>query len=345
MAALRRLSSNGLISFDPHCDSNTGKLKKYIILAGPGVEHWAEELSTKDAERFQYKPSKWEKFPDGTDHIMLGGFSPQNEVRGNHILFLASFSSNDVTLAQYYALVAICESFVESLTILLPYYPTGTMERVLVEGEVATANTLAKMLSHLPAVGKPIRVMVYDLHTLQNRFYFADHALATLHTAFPMMIKKIREAAEDKAINCVAFPDDGAEKRFKFMFSEEFPDMEVVVCSKKRDVTDPNVRKVVIKDGFPQKKRCLIVDDLVQTGGTLYECAQKLLDDGAESISAFVVHAIFPNNSWQKFAKGGSRAIFTKFYTTDSNPHIVKLLPQDDVFDVLPLMDQVAQDL
>jgi len=332
-------------SFDPHNDPLTGTLKKYIVLAGPGIEEWATTLQDKDPQRFQYRASKWEKFADGTDHIMLGGFNPTNEIRGSHVLFLATFANNDVTLAQYYALVSICESFVESLTILLPYYPTATMERVLVEGEVATANTLAKMLSHLPPVGKPIRVMVYDLHTLQNRFYFADNALATLHTAFPMMIRKIRKAPKEKMINCVAFPDDGAEKRFKYMFAAEFPDMEVVVCSKKRDISDPAVRKVVIKDGFPQQKRCLIVDDLVQTGGTLHECGKKLLDDGAESVSAFVVHSIFPNNSWQKFAKGGARAIFESFYTTDSNPHVVKNLPINDVFEVLPLMDQVIEDL
>jgi hypothetical protein len=47
----------------------------------------------------------------------------------------------------------------------------GTMERVVVEGEVATANTLARLLSSLPPCGKTTRVMFYDLHTLQNRFY------------------------------------------------------------------------------------------------------------------------------------------------------------------------------
>jgi hypothetical protein len=45
------------------------------------------------------------------------------------------------------------------------------MERVVVEGEVATANTLARLLSSLPPCGKTTRVMFYDLHTLQNRFY------------------------------------------------------------------------------------------------------------------------------------------------------------------------------
>jgi hypothetical protein len=57
-----------------------------------------------------------------------------------------------------------------------PYMYTGmcgnsTMERVVREGTVATAATYAHMFSSLPSCGRPTRLMVYDLHTLQNRFY------------------------------------------------------------------------------------------------------------------------------------------------------------------------------
>lgn len=333
------------VSRDPHHDPLTKELKKYLVLAGPGQEAWAEDLQKMDPDRFTYRVSKWEKFPDGTDKIILGGYSPKNEVRGSHVLFLASFHNNEVTLTQYYALVALGESFLESLTIVLAFFPTATMERVLVEGEVATANTLAKMFSNLPTSGRPARVMLYDLHTLQNRFYFGNHALATLHTAFPLMLERIAMMAPDERITAVVFPDDGAEKRFKHLFTEAFPDMEIVVCSKKRDVDDPAVRKVVIKDGFPKGKHCLIVDDLVQSGGTLYECAKKLEDEGAVAVSAFVVHAIFPNESWKKFARGGDKSIFKYFFTTDSNPQVVKHLPRGDAFEVLSLLPQILSDL
>ena len=61
------------------------------------------------------------------------------------------------------------------------------MERVVLEGEVATANTLSRVLSALPRIGSPARVMFYDLHTLQNRFYFHTGAIATMHTAIPLV--------------------------------------------------------------------------------------------------------------------------------------------------------------
>lgn len=73
------------------------------------------------------------------------------------MVFLASFHNNDATLSQFHVLNMLCESFVESMTVVLPYYPTGTMERVLREGQVATASTLARLFSNLPRVGKPVR--------------------------------------------------------------------------------------------------------------------------------------------------------------------------------------------
>ena len=58
--------------------------------------------------------------------------------------------------------------------------------------------------------------MVYDLHTLQNRFYLHGNAVASLQTAIPLLKEKINETG----IDCVAFPDDGAAKRFSGMFKE-----------------------------------------------------------------------------------------------------------------------------
>lgn len=74
-------------------------------------------------------------------------------------------------------MICLLQSFIESLTVVLPYYPVGTMERVTKEGTVATAATFAHMFSSLPSCGRPTRLMVYDLHTLQNRFYLVRYFL------------------------------------------------------------------------------------------------------------------------------------------------------------------------
>ena len=145
------------------------------------------------AMRFVYHETEWGKFADGTDNIKVGGFvdaegRSRNQLRGQHVVFLASFHSNDVSMSQFHVFIMLLQSFIESLTIVLPFYPCATMERVTVEGQVATANTMAQMFSHLPSCGRPTRVMVYDLHTLQNRFYLSNHAVANLQSAVPLML-------------------------------------------------------------------------------------------------------------------------------------------------------------
>lgn len=143
--------------------------RKYRIIAGPAPElgELAQRLVAAAPARFSYYPSTWEKFPDGSDRIQIGGFvsgdNNKNKICGGHVMFLASFHNNDVTLSQFYALTMLCESLPASVTVLLPFYPTATMERVTNDGEVATANTLAQMFSNLPIVGPPTRVIVYDL--------------------------------------------------------------------------------------------------------------------------------------------------------------------------------------
>lgn len=89
----------------------------------------------------------------------------------------------------------------------------------------------------------------------------------------------------------------------------------------------------------------VIVDDMVQSGGTLYKCAEQLLKSGCTEVSAFCTHAVFPKKSWQRFTKGGDRAVFKNFYVTNSNPTVTGELPEGDVFIVLDILPQFMNDL
>lgn len=310
----------------------------YQIIAAEATEALARRMEDTYPDRFTFHPSEWKKFPDGTDQIEIGGFHPQNLISGEHVLFLASFHNNDVTLSQFQVLIGLLQSFIESLTVVLPYSPVGTMERVTREGQVATAATYAHMFSSLPNCGKPTRLMVYDLHTLQNRFYLHGNAVASLQTAIPLLKRRIKNSD----IDCVAFPDDGAAKRFGASFEDM--DVEIIVCGKTRGEGDD--RTVVIQDGNATARHIVIVDDLVQTGGTLFETGKVLKEAGAASVNAFVSHAVFPNESWKRFNKGEDRACFDKFWVTNSIPTVTSKLPvKDGVFEVLDLMDLIINDL
>ena len=126
---------------------------RYQIIAAECCEPLARRMAEKYPDRFIFHPTKWGKFPDGTDNIEIGGFhNPQNVISGEKVLFLASFHSNDATLSQFQVMICLLQSFIESLTVVLPFSPVGTMERVTREGQVATAATYAHSKSSIHPV-------------------------------------------------------------------------------------------------------------------------------------------------------------------------------------------------
>ncbi len=312
--------------------------KQYIVLSVDVFKDLGQRMQAMGGtDTFRYMDIHWKKYPDGTDNIKVEGFEPRNLIAGSDIIFLASFHSNDVTLSQFSVWVMLLQSFISTLTIVLPFYPVGTQDRVDEEGRVAAANTYSMLLSSLPSIGRPIRLMIYDIHALQNRFYFHSSCLPSLHSAIPLLFSRLKKTA----INAVAFPDEGAAKRFSKMFTSA--GFDVIVCGK---VRDGDRRIVKINEGDPSNRDIIVVDDLVQTGGTLYECGQALKELGATSVSAFVSHAVFPNASWKSFdkASGGDRAIFDKILVTNSIP-TTQFPPDSATFEVLDLLPQILEDL
>ena len=283
--------------------------------------------------------TNWGTFNDGSDDIKILGMTSPTFFKGKNVMFVASFHNNSVMMSQFHVIAYLCECLVGSLTVLLPYYPTGTMERVDIgsDGVIPTANTLALLFNGLPSVGRPIRVMTYDLHTLQNRFYFGGHAVATLHTAIPLILSKIDElkGGGKEEITAVAFPDEGACKRFGTLFKDVFKGDDIIICSK---VRSGDTKVVTISDGEPHGKHVVIIDDQTKSGGTLIDCAKKLKERGASLVSAYVTHAICTDEFWSKFlpesktnteSAEGQKApidIFHKVYCSDSFPVLLKEL-------------------
>ena len=229
-------------------------------------------------------------------------------------------------------------------------------ERVEVEGTVATANTMARFLSQLPSCGKPMRVVIFDLHTLQNRFYFHSNAIADLQTALPLMAVQL----EFREVDYVFFPDAGAQKRFGKFF--EKLGTRTGYCNKVRGPGDERTIEIVGDWDF-RGKRVLLVDDLVRTGGTLASSAEAIRAAGAVWVGAFCTHAAgSPEELARKFAwpmvppetssdsagvaavvavaKEAEKAlpkVLDRFFVTDSVPTVAACLPKNNVFCILPL--------
>jgi phosphoribosylpyrophosphate synthetase len=94
------------------------------------------------------------------------------------VIFLASFHDPRVVFEQLSLIYALPRYLVRSFRLILPFFPTGTMERVDKEGQVVTAKSLATMLSQIPLSARgPAQIITFDIHALQERFYFTDRVI------------------------------------------------------------------------------------------------------------------------------------------------------------------------
>ncbi|KAK9663974.1 hypothetical protein RND81_14G010500 [Saponaria officinalis] len=300
----------------------------------------AQELAHKVAAQsdlIQLQSISWRSFDDGFPNLYINN---AQDIRGHHVAFLASFSKPEVIFEQLSVIYALPRLFVASFTLVLPFFPTGSFERMEEEGDVATAFTMARLLSNTPvARGGPTSLVVYDIHALQERFYFGDQVLPCFETGIPLLKQRLQELpGADKIV--IAFPDDGAWKRFHKLL-DHYP---TVICTK---VREGDKRIVRVKEGNPSGYHVVIVDDLVQSGGTLIECQKVLKAHGAAKVSAYVTHAVFPKNSFERFThkNDGSEVEFSHFWITDSCPRTVSAIKDRAPFEVLSLAGSISDAL
>lgn len=250
---------------------------------------------------------KWNRYLDGTSKLH---FDP-TEVEGQDVVFFADFSDEAEVLRQWAVLCAIPRYGANSLTIVLPFFPFATQDRVDTEGDIVMARTVARLLEAVPFChGKgPARLVIYDIHAQQERFFFGDSILVkTLE--LPESMVRFQLLMDENADTLIAFPDAGARKRFGKRFRGD------ITCEKTRDPSDPLKRHITIIEGDPRGRKVLIIDDLIQTGGTLIECARRLLEAGAVSVSAYATHAVLPDRSMERLVDSPLRQITV----TDTNP-------------------------
>lgn len=298
-----------------------------------------EELAHKIAaqsDSITLQTIKWRTFDDGFPNIYINN---AQDLRGNHVAFLASFSHPGAIFEQISVIYNLPRLFSASFTLVLPFFPTGSFERMEEEGDVATAFTMARILSNIPiSRGGPTSVVIYDIHALQERFYFGDNVLPLFETGIPLLKQRLHQLPDADDV-VIAFPDDGAWKRFHKLL-DRYP---VVICTK---VREDDKRIVRIKEGSPAGRHVVIVDDLVQSGGTLIECQKVLAAHGAAKVSAYVTHGVFPKQSWQRFLhKNGLETAFSYFWITDSCPHTVKAIANKAPFEILSLAGSIADAL
>lgn len=175
-----------------------------------------------------------------------------------------------------------------------------------------------------------------------------------MQTAIPELLKKItfipnmmQKNIDKTYVSAIAYPDDGAYKRFGKM--NYFSGVPAIICAK---IRDKDARKIIIRDIINENIRMwdgiiLIIDDLVQSGGTLRECRNAIIShrEGKVNVAAFCSHGVFPRESWKRFVEEMDKPEhFTKFYVTNSIETTNKLKGIAP-FEILELEHTLAADL
>jgi phosphoribosylpyrophosphate synthetase/non-canonical (house-cleaning) NTP pyrophosphatase len=259
----------------------------------------------------------WELFAGGMPNIH---FQDPGE---NDVTFI--FDANWADLNQIGIVHVLARNCKKKMTVIIPYFPQGTMERVDKEGVMATAQTtLHTLCSGMPLTGSgPVEIVIYDIHQTGTRFYAGDNVkfrpeqvLYRIATApfrfttscydktntphFGDATYHMRLSDMDLKEAVIVFPDNGAASRFKHLFVEK---QTCFVFSK---IRQDGKRKITLSESIgPQKLEgsiAIIVDDLVRTGGTILETATIVRSMGAVKVIAAFVHADFDSGYTISFA-------------------------------------------
>ncbi len=217
------------------------------------------------------------QFSDGEVHLQI-----QENVRGADVFVVQpTCTPSDRHIMELLLMMdALKRASAERITAVLPYYGYARQDRKDRPRMPISARLVASLLERAGAN----RILALDLHAAQIQGFFdvpVDHLFAT-----PVMIDYFDEMRGEDFT--VVSPDAGGVERARaFAKRMECP---LAIIDKRR--TDVNVAEVMHIIGDVEGQHCLIVDDLIDTAGTLVKAAEALLKQGAKSVRACATHAV-----------------------------------------------------
>lgn len=205
-------------------------------------------------------------------------------VRGEDVFMVqsTSFPANDNLMELLVCIDALKRASARRITAVMPYYGYARQDRK--PGPRTPIS--AKLVANLITAAGANRVLTIDLHAGQIQGFF-DIPTDNLHTA-PVFVKDIKERFNGDDVVIVS-PDVGGVVRARSI-AKRLNNADLAIVDKRRErAGESEVMNII---GDVKGRICVMVDDIVDSAGTLCNAAQALLDDGAESVSAYVTHGV-----------------------------------------------------
>ena len=251
------------------------------ILTGNSNKHLSNKISKNIRNKLVNTSIR--KFADGEIYIEIN-----ENIRGNSIFIIQSISSpaNDNLMELLLCIDALKRSSAKNITAVIPYFGYARQDR-----KVAPRTSIsAKLVSNLITKAGADRVVTVDLHAGQIQGFFdipVDNLFAT-----PIFAKHIKKKIKSRNIICVA-PDVGGVERARALGKKL--DVGLAIVDKRRP--SPGKSQVMNVVGNVKNKVCILTDDIIDSGGTIVNAAEALINRGAKEVHVYATHGVFSGDA------------------------------------------------
>jgi len=266
-------------------------------------------------------------FADGEVYVEIN-----ENIRGNSVFVIQSTSTpaNDNLMELLLCVDALRRSSAKNITAVIPYFGYARQDRKV----VPRTSISAKLVSNLITNAGASRIVTVDLHSGQIQGFF-DIPVDNLFTT-PLFTRYIKKNLKNKNLICVS-PDVGGVQRTRGLATKI--DVDLAIIDKRR--LQPGKSQVMRIIGNVQNKECIIVDDIIDSGGTIVNAVDALIREGAKSVYVFVTHAVLSGEAINKIKKSK----INKLIITDSidNTKKIKNVSKIQVLSIAPLMAEAIK--
>lgn len=303
--------------------------KTLVLASGRAHPELAQEVAKELGT--ELLPMSAYDFANGEIYVRSG-----ESVRGKDIFVIQAHPAplNNWLMEQLLMIDSFKRASAKRITAVAPFYPYARQDKKGRGREPISARLVADLLKTAGAD----RIMSVDLHTAQIQGFFdgpVDHLFA-----IPLLADYIRSRVSSDEITVVS-PDTG-RVRVAEQWAERLGGAPLAFVHKSRDLTVPNqaVSKQVV--GQVEGRTCVLIDDMIDTGGTIAGAVRVLKEAGAKDVIIAATHAVFSDPAAQRLAESGAReVVVTNTLPIPSGKHFDTLT----VLSIAPLIARAIREV
>jgi ribose-phosphate pyrophosphokinase len=270
---------------------------------------------TKDVADYVGTPvgtARVERFSDGEIFVEVG----ENVRNVNCFILQSTCSPPNRNIMELLIMIdALKRASAGSIVAITPYFGYARQDRKV----KARTPISAKLVADVITAAGATRVVAVDLHAGQIQGFFNipfDHLFSS-----PVLIEKLEREGFGGESTVVVSPDAGGVERAR-IYSKAL-ECSLAIIDKRRD--KPNVSEVLHLIGDVKGKRAILIDDMIDTAGTLCSAARAVMDYGATEVYAAATHGVFSGPAMDRI----NASVLSKVWVTDSIPQVERVAKCD----------------